>query len=433
MNICVVGVGYVGLVAGTCFAEVGNSVICVDNNKEKIDFLNKGKIPIYEPSLEELVKINTKEKRLAFSSDLDDAVKNSQVCFIAVGTPQDEDGSCDLKHVLNVAKSIAKAMNEYKIIVNKSTVPVGSAEKIEQIIKENTKYSFDIVSNPEFLKQGNAVSDFLSPDRVIIGSKSQKALKVMREIYSPFFRVQQRIIEVDNKSAEMIKYAANSFLATKISFINEIANLCEKTGADIDLVRLGISSDSRIGNKFLFAGLGYGGSCFPKDVKALIKTGLDNGCEMSLMSSVDKINAFQRKYFVQKIVKRFGEDLSEITFGIWGLAYKPKTDDMREAPSITVINELLDRKAKIKCYDLKAMDSARKIFKDKIEYCNSSYDALLGADALLLLTEWNEFRYPDFDKIKSLLKQPIIFDGRNQYNYNDLKEYGFEYYKMGKA
>lgn len=432
MKIAVVGTGYVGLVAGTCFAEMGNNVICVDNNPDKINALANGGIPIYEPGLEELVKTNVRENRLSFTTDLDKAVKGSEVCFIAVGTPQDEDGSADLQYVLGVAEQIGKSMNGYKVIVDKSTVPVGTAEKVTNIIKENTDYQFDVVSNPEFLKQGNAVDDFLSPDRVIIGSNSEKATKIMQEIYSPFFRTGNRVIVMDVKSAEMTKYAANSFLATKISFMNEIANLCEKVGADAEMVRVGVSTDSRIGNKFLFPGLGYGGSCFPKDVKALIKTGEDYGCDMSIIKSADKTNKKQRELFADKIFSRFGKDLEGKTFGVWGLAFKPKTDDMREAPSITIINKLLQAGAKVKCYDPKAMDLAKRIFKDSVEYCTSSYEALKNADAMILMTEWNEFRRPDFERIKGLLKEQIIFDGRNQYNAERLREAGFEYYQIGK-
>ena len=432
MHIAVIGTGYVGLVAGTCFAEMGNNVICVDNDREKLTKLENGIIPIYEPGLEELVKSNFREKRITFSSDLDSAVKKSEVCFIAVGTPQDEDGSADLQYVLGVAEQIGKAINGYKVIVDKSTVPVGTAEKVTNIIKQNTIYPFDVVSNPEFLKQGNAVDDFLSPDRVIIGSNSEKATRIMQDIYSPFFRTGNRVIVMDVKSAEMTKYAANSFLATKISFMNEIANLCEKVGADAEMVRVGVSTDSRIGNKFLFPGLGYGGSCFPKDVKALIKTGEDYGVDMSIIRSADNTNKKQREVFVQKIIDKFGKDLNGKTFGVWGLAFKPKTDDMREAPAITIINSLLEMGAKIKCYDPKAIDIAKRIFKEKVEYCNSSYSAIENADAMLLMTEWNEFRRPDFEKIKTLLKQPVVFDGRNQYNAERLNEQGFELYQIGK-
>lgn len=432
MKITVIGTGYVGLVAGACLADMGNDVICVDNNTEKLKKLENGIIPIYEPGLEELVKANVTENRLAFTSDIDLAVKRSDVCFIAVGTPQDEDGSCYLQYVLDVAKSIAKSMNGYKVIVDKSTVPVGTAEKVTELVKQYTKHPFDVVSNPEFLKQGNAVDDFLSPDRVIIGSNSEKATAIMQEIYAPFFRTGNRVIVMDVKSAEMTKYASNSFLATKISFMNEIAQLCEKVGANAEMVRVGMSTDSRIGNKFLFPGLGYGGSCFPKDVKALIKTGAENGVDMNIIKSADEANKLQRKLFVDKIVSRFGENLSGKTFAVWGLAFKPKTDDMREAPSITILNELLQRGAKIQAYDPKAIETAKCHFQDKITYSKSGYDALQGADALLLLTEWNEFRRPDMDKVKSLLKQPLIFDGRNQYSAERLAKKGFEYICMGR-
>lgn len=431
MNITVIGTGYVGLVAGACLADMGNQVICVDNNLDKLEKLKKGIIPIYEPGLEELVKSNVLEGRLEFSADIESAVKVSEVCFIAVGTPQGEDGSADLQYVFGVAESIAKAMNGYKVIVDKSTVPVGTAEKVTELIKANTNYPFDVVSNPEFLKQGNAVDDFLSPDRVIIGSNSDKATQIMQEIYAPFFRTGNRVIVMDVKSAEMTKYAANSFLATKISFMNEIANLCEKIGANAEMVRVGISTDSRIGNKFLFPGLGYGGSCFPKDVKALIKTGAEFGCDMSIIKSADDTNKKQRKLFVDKIINKFGEDLNGKTFAVWGLAFKPKTNDMREAPAITIINDLLKRGAKISAYDPKAIEEAKFYFQDRITYAKNSYDALKNCDCMLLLTEWNEFRRPDFDKIKTLLKNPVIFDGRNQYNAERLKEKGFEYYQIG--
>jgi UDPglucose 6-dehydrogenase len=431
MKICVIGTGYVGLVAGACLADMGNDVICVDNNKDKIEKLQNAIVPIYEPGLEELIKVNTSENRLHFTTDITSAVQKSEVCFIAVGTPQGEDGSADLQYVFQVAESIAKSMNGYKVIVDKSTVPVGTAEKVSKIIKDNTDYDFDVVSNPEFLKQGSAVDDFLSPDRVVIGSNSNKASAIMQEIYSPFFRTGNRVIVMDVKSAEMTKYASNSFLAVKISFMNEIANLCEKVGADAEMVRVGMSTDSRIGNKFLFPGLGYGGSCFPKDVKALVKTGSENDCEMSIIKSADNVNKKQRQYFIDKITKKFGEDLSGKIFAVWGLAFKPKTNDMREAPAITVINALLEKGAKVQAYDPKAMESAEFIFGDKISYAKNSYDALKNSDALLLLTEWNEFRHPDFDIIKNLMKTPIIFDGRNQYNRSRITSRGFEYICMG--
>ena len=433
MNLTVIGTGYVGLVAGACLADMGNKVICVDNNTEKLDLLKQGIIPIYEPGLDELVKSNMQENRLSFSDDLDKAVKDSQVCFIAVGTPQDENGAADLSGVFTVAEQIAKSMNGYKVIVNKSTVPVVTAKKVSTIIEANTTYSFDVVSNPEFLKQGNAVDDFLSPDRVIIGSDSEKATRLMQEIYAPFLRTANRIILMDVKSAEMTKYASNSFLATKISFMNEIANLCEKVGADAEMVRVGMSTDTRIGNRFLFPGIGYGGSCFPKDIEALINTGNEFGCEMPLVKSVNKINRKQRKLFVKKITNYWGEDLRGKTFAVWGLAFKPKTNDMREAPAITIINELLNLGAKVKAYDPKAMETSQNLYlKDKITYSKSSYDALENADAMLLLTEWNEFRRPDFDKMKSLMKNPVIFDGRNQYDPQRLKEKGFEYICIGR-
>lgn len=432
MKITVIGTGYVGLVAGACLADMGNNVICVDNNEDKLKKLENGIIPIYEPGLEELVKSNVAENRLNFTSNIDMAVKKSEVCFIAVGTPQDEDGSADLHYVLGVAEEIAKAMNGYKVIVDKSTVPVGTAEKVAEIIRKHTYYDFDVVSNPEFLKQGNAVDDFLSPDRVVIGSNSEKATTIMQEIYSPFFRTGNRVIVMDVKSAEMTKYASNSFLATKISFMNEIAQLCEKVGANAEMVRVGMSTDSRIGNKFLFPGLGYGGSCFPKDVKALIKTGADNGIDMNIIKSADEANKQQRQLFINKIIAKFGEDLTGKTFAVWGLAFKPKTDDMREAPAITIINDLLNRGAKVQAYDPKAMNSAKYHFQERITYAKSSYEALNNADALLLLTEWNEFRRPDMDRIKELLKEPVIFDGRNQYNMERTVQRGFEYVCVGK-
>ncbi len=432
MRISVVGTGYVGLVAGACLADMGNDVICIDNNLEKLEQLSKGIIPIYEPGLEELVKLNVAENRLFFSSDINDAVKKSEVCFIAVGTPQGEDGSADLQYVFAVAETIGKAMNGYKVIVDKSTVPVGTAEKVSEIIAKNTSYPFDVVSNPEFLKQGNAVDDFLHPDRVVIGSNSEKATLIMQEIYSSFFRTGNRVIVMDVKSAEMTKYAANSFLATKISFMNEIANLCEKVGADAEMVRIGMSTDSRIGNKFLFPGLGYGGSCFPKDVKALIKTGSENDCEMNIIKAVSDINKKQRINFVKKITDKFNNNLSDKVIAVWGLAFKPKTDDLREAPSVTIINELLKLGAKIQAFDPKAMDVAKMYLGDTISYAKNGYDALVNADALLLLTEWNEFRRPDFERIKNLMKKPLIFDGRNQYDAKRLLEKGFEYICIGR-
>lgn len=431
MKICIVGTGYVGLVAGTCLAEMGNDVICVDNDTKKLAQLEQGIIPIYEPGLEELILTNVEQGRLTFSNDLDIAVKHSLICFIAVGTPQGQDGSADLSAVYNVAECIAKSMNEYKIIVNKSTVPVGTAVEVAKVIEQNTKFEFDVVSNPEFLKQGAAVEDFLKPDRVIIGSDSEKATKIMQELYAPFLRTGNPVITMDVKSAEMTKYAANSFLATKISYINEIANICEKVGADIEMVRAGMCSDSRIGSKFLFPGLGYGGSCFPKDVSAMIKTAQDYECESKILSAVRATNSAQRQLFINKIMNRFSSDLRGKTFAVWGLAFKPKTNDMREAPAITIISKLLECGAKVVAFDPKAVETAKEIFGDKITYATNAYDALQSADALLLLTEWNEFRRPDFDKIKTLLKTPVIIDGRNQYDKKSLKTLGIEYINFG--
>ncbi|MCD7780973.1 MAG: UDP-glucose/GDP-mannose dehydrogenase family protein [Candidatus Gastranaerophilales bacterium] len=431
MEICVIGTGYVGLVTGTCLADMGNNVICIDNNKEKINQLKEGIIPIYEPGLEELIRSNVKEKRLIFSTNLSEAVKASKACFITVSTPQDTDGSCDLTAVISVTKDIAKSLNEYKVIVNKSTVPIGTAEKQKDIIKNITSVPFDIVSNPEFLKQGAAVDDFLSPDRVIIGSDSEKASQVMKEIYSSYFRISDRMIFMDVKSAEMTKYAANSFLASKISFINEIANICEKVGADVEKVRLGITSDQRIGRQFLFPGIGYGGSCFPKDVSALISVAKQNNVDSSLLQAVKDININQRELFVRKILNYYNGNVKDKTFAIWGLAFKPKTNDMREAPSITVINELLNKGAKIQAYDPHAIESAKRIFGDKILYAPSAYDTLKNSDALVLLTEWNEFRRLNIEKVTSMVKDLVIFDGRNQYNRNELKNAGITYINVG--
>jgi UDPglucose 6-dehydrogenase len=432
MKICVIGTGYVGLVVGTCLAEMGNDVICVDKDSEKLKKLKNGIVPIYEPGLEELIKTNVSEKRLAFTNDLSLAVKNSLVCFIAVGTPQSEDGSADLSAVLAVVKDIASAMDGYKVIVDKSTVPVGTAEKVTRLIKSISEFDFDVVSNPEFLKQGAAVDDFLKPDRVILGSNSKRATEIMQELYAPFLRTGNPVIVMDVKSAEMTKYASNSFLATKISFANEIANICEKVGADAEMVRIGMSADKRIGSQFLFPGLGYGGSCFPKDVRAMIKTAKENECDFSLLEAADNINKKQRQLFINKITKKFGDDLKGLTFAVWGLAFKPKTNDMREAPSIDIINALLSKGAKVKAFDAKAIDTAKNIFKNKIVYSKNAYDTIKGADALLLLTEWNEFRRPDFELMKKLLNKPVIFDGRNQYDGKRLNERGFEYFCIGK-
>ncbi len=431
MRLCVIGTGYVGLVAGTCLSDMGNQVICVDNDEEKINKLKSGIIPIFEPGLEELIKINVRENRLSFSTNLTEAVKLSQVCFIAVATPQDKDGSCNLDAVIGVAKDIAKSINEYKVIVNKSTVPMGTAEKLTDIMKKLTTVPFDVVSNPEFLKQGAAVDDFLNPDRVIIGSDSPKATEIMKEIYTPYFKGEDKIIYMDVKSAEMTKYAANAFLASKISFINEIANICEKVGADIDKVRMGISSDRRIGKDFLFAGIGFGGSCFPKDVSALISVAKNHDCGCSMLEAVKEVNINQRKLFIEKILKYYGNNIEGKTFAVWGLSFKPKTNDMREAPSIEIINSLLEHGAFIKAYDPQAGENAKLIFKNSIIYSKSSYEALENADALILLTEWNEFLKPDFERIKTALKDRVIFDGRNQYNRLQLKDFGLNYICIG--
>lgn len=434
MQLCIIGTGYVGLITGACLSEMGNYVICVDNDEEKLKKLKNGITPLYEPGLEELILANVSEGRLEFTNDLNYAVKKSIACFIAVGTPSGDDGSCDLSFVLSVANDIGKAMNEcneYKIIVDKSTVPVGTHKLVEEEIKKNYKGEFDVVSNPEFLKQGAAVDDFLKPDRVVIGSESEKAIDIMREIYNPFTRTGNPIIIMDIKSAEMTKYAANAFLATKISFANEMANISEKVGANADLVRIGMSSDKRIGNQFLFHGLGYGGSCFPKDVQALIKTASDFGIDSDLLKATHKVNVNQRKNFVNKILKHYNNDIKNKTFAVWGLSFKPRTNDMRESPAITIINMLLDKGAKIKAYDPKAMETAKIIFGDKIVYSSNSYEALENADALILITEWNEFKRPSFDKIKSKLKEPIIFDGRNQYDKKRMTDRGIKYISLG--
>lgn len=432
MRICVIGTGYVGLVAGTCLADMGNDVICVDNDLEKLIKLNDGIVPIYEPGLEELIKANVTEGRLKFSSDLDNAVKQSLVCFIAVGTPQGQDGAANMQYVMDVAEGIGKSIDGYKVIVDKSTVPVGTADKVIEVIKKYYDGEFDVVSNPEFLKQGAAVDDFLKPDRVVIGSNSPKATAIMQEVYAPFFRTASRFVIMDVKSAEMTKYAANSFLAIKISYANEIANICEAVGADAEMVRIGMCSDKRIGSQFLFPGLGYGGSCFPKDVMALMKTAKDNNCTCRLIEAADEINKEQRVIFITKILQRFGMNLAGMTFGVWGLTFKPKTNDMRMAPSITIINALLGFGARIKVYDPKGFEQAKNVFGDRVIYANNSYDALKDTDCMLLLTEWNEFRRPDFDRIKGLMKSPVIFDGRNQYDAERLKQRGFEYHCIGK-
>jgi len=438
MKLSIIGTGYVGLVTGTCFAEMGNRVYCVDNNNEKIENLKKGIIPIYEPGLSDLVIQNYSNENLFFTSDIKKAIEKSNVCFIAVGTPMDKDGSADLKYVLSVAESIGQYIDHDMIIVNKSTVPVGTADKVKAVIqaemgKRRVNHKVSIVSNPEFLKEGSAINDCMSPDRVVIGSDDDEATKVMKDLYAPFFRTRDRIITMDIRSAEMTKYASNAMLATRISFMNEIANICEKTGADVNKVRAGMGSDSRIGYSFLYAGCGYGGSCFPKDVQALIKTAREYDCEPKILEKVEEVNQLQKQVLVNKIVHRFGEDLNGLTFALWGLAFKPNTDDMREAPSIVIINELIKRGAVIKAFDPKAMEEAKRYLDSpSIQYVNSKYTALSHSDALLLITEWKEFRSPDFDEIASRLNNKIIFDGRNQYNDEMLEKLGFEYYRIGK-
>ena len=438
MKIAVIGTGYVGLVTGTCFAEMGNEVICVDINQKKIDNLNNGIIPIYEPGLEELIKNNIL-KTLFFTTDIQEAIKKAEIIFIAVGTPMHNDGKADLSAVFKVAEVIGKTIEEPKIIVSKSTVPVGTALRIKKTIQSkinerNIAVDFDVVSNPEFLKEGAAISDFMKPDRVVIGVENTAVFPIMKQLYSPFFRTHDRFITMDIPSAEMTKYAANAMLATKISFINEIANICEKVGADVNKVRVGIGSDTRIGYNFIYPGIGYGGTCFPKDVSALIHLGIENGYEPQLISSVDKVNRFQKKMFFNKIITRFGENLNGLTFGIWGLSFKPETDDMREAPSIYIIKELLKRGAEVKAYDPRAMCEAQeKHLKNlNIFYGKNKYEVVENVDALILLTEWKEFRSPDFQKIKSQLVSPVIFDGRNQYFALNIVEKGFEYYQIGK-
>lgn len=440
MNITIIGSGYVGLVSGTCFAEMGNIVTCVDIDPVKIEKLNNGIVPIYEPGLDTMLQNNIKKKNLFFTTELKEALNNSEIAFIAVGTPMGDDGSADLQHVLAVAKSIGQFMQNRLIVVDKSTVPVGTADMVKATIQKELEIresdlEFNVVSNPEFLKEGAAITDFMKPDRVVIGTNSDYACEKMKQLYQPYCMSSDRFITMDIRSAEMTKYAANAMLATKISFINEIANICEKVGADANLVRIGIGSDNRIGYSFIYPGAGYGGSCFPKDIKALSKIAKENDYNAHLLNAVEKVNDAQKLVIAQKIVKRFGEDLSGLTFGIWGLAFKPGTDDMREAPSIYVINELVERGAKINAYDPKAINEAKEHYLkgvNGIKYLDSKYDVLIDSDALVLLTEWKEFRMPNLEKIKSLLKNPIIFDGRNQYNSSNLEEIGIEYHQIGK-
>lgn len=438
MNIGVIGTGYVGLVAGACFAESGNEVLCADIDENKIAVLNRGEIPIYEPGLEDLIVNNTSAGRLKFTTDIAETIKNSEVIFIAVGTPQDTDGSADLRFVLSVAESIGKHMNGPKIIVNKSTVPVCTADLVGKEIAKHTSLSFEVVSNPEFLKEGSAIEDFMKPDRVVIGTTSVEAAEVMRELYAPFVRTENPILTMDVRSAEVTKYAANAMLATRVTFMNEIAALCEAVGADVGNVRRGIGSDSRIGNSFLFPGIGYGGSCFPKDVRALMKTGREHGVPMQIITSVDEVNNRQKSWATRKIVEYYGgkENVKGKKFAVWGLAFKPRTDDMREAPSLTVASELAALGATLVAYDPEAVENARKIFEKSgtpVEFAPGSYEALSGADALIIVTEWSEFRRPNFGKMTQLLQAPVIFDGRNLFEPAKMLRLGFVYYSVGRA
>lgn len=439
MRVTIIGSGYVGLVAGACFAQMGNAVICLDVDSKKIENLTKGIIPIYEPGLESMVAENHKRGNLCFTTDKSQALSNAEVIFIAVGTPMGEDGSADLRYVEAVAEDIGAHLQEYAVIVDKSTVPVGTARKVRALIaqglqKRGAKVEFDVVSNPEFLKEGVAIKDFMSPDRVVVGADSPKALEIMKALYAPFLIKSDRFIAMGIESAEMTKYAANAMLATKISFINEMSQICERVGANINDVRLGIGSDSRIGYSFIYPGCGYGGSCFPKDVKALEKVALDCGYTPRILQAIDAVNAAQKRLLVEKICARFGEDLRGRTFCVWGLAFKPETDDMREASSLVLIRELIARGARVQAYDAKACEQARFYLSDvldSIEFASSKYEALKGCDAMVLVTEWREFRSPDFGEMAKLLKSPIIFDGRNIYHTLNLESKGFEYYQIG--
>ena len=437
MRMAMIGTGYVGLVAGTCFAESGNDVICVDIDEKKIALLNQGKIPIYEPGLEELVRRNRQEERLRFTTDLAAAVKESLLIFIAVGTPPGEDGKADLKHVLGVAREIGRAMDRFKIIVMKSTVPVGSYVKIRETVNEELRarrveVEFDVVSNPEFLKEGAAIMDFMKPDRIVIGVDNVRTAEIMKELYAPFVRTEKPILLMDNASAEMTKYAANALLATKISFMNDLANLCERVGADIECVRRGIGSDSRIGYPFIFPGTGYGGSCFPKDVQALIRIGEEAGSPLAILPAVEAVNQRQKRILIPKILTHFQNDLKDRRIAVWGLAFKPKTDDLREAPSLVIVESLLELGAKVFAYDPVAMPAARSRFGDRIRLAEKNYECLRDADALVLVTEWDEFRRPNWETMKSLMKTPVIFDGRNIYDPALMRSHGFIYYGIGR-
>ena len=431
MRIAVIGTGYVGLVAGTCFAETGNSVICVDVDDKKVQRLLDGLIPIYEPGLEEMVGRNVEEERLSFTTDIDMAVRESLVIFIAVGTPPDEDGSADLKHVLAAASSVGKAMNGYKIVVDKSTVPVGTARKVASAIAAETTHPFNVVSNPEFLKEGAAIDDFMKPDRVVIGTDDPRVAEIMKELYSPFVRTGNPIVIMDVASAELTKYAANAMLATRISFMNEMSRICERVGADVTKVREGIGTDSRIGMPFLFPGCGYGGSCFPKDSRAIISTAAEHGYEFKIMKAVEEVNAAQKKVLFEKASAYFKGDLAGKIFAVWGLSFKAKTDDVREASALVLIDQLLEAGAKVHVSDPEAIETSKRVLGDRVEYFQRSYDALKGVSGLFVATEWNEFRNPDFEKMKSLMKIPVIFDGRNLYNPATLKDCGFTYFRIG--
>ena len=439
MKLAIIGAGYVGLVTAACFAEMGNEVICVDADKAKVEALEQGRIPIYEPGLEDYVKRNFQEHRLSFTTELAPAVQNSLVCFIAVGTPQDKDGSADLSMVLQVARDIGRCMNGYKVIVEKSTVPVGTARQVRQVITEELQtrgetFEYDVVSNPEFLKEGTAIDDFMKPDRIVAGCDDPRVAELMKELYAPFVRTNHPIIIMDVVSAELTKYAANAFLATKISFINEIANICSRTGANITMVRQGIGSDRRIGPLFLFPGLGYGGSCFPKDMQALIHTAHAYQYTPRVLEAAEAVNEDQRRIFVDRLRSYYKGDLKGKVFAVWGLSFKPQTDDIREAPALTVISHLLEAGARIRAYDPEAMSATAQYFGDRPEiiYVGSTYEALEGADALIICTEWTKFREPDFDRMRSMLKEPVIFDGRNLYNPAKLAKLGFTYFHIGQ-
>lgn len=433
MHLAIIGTGYVGLVTGTCFAETGNNVICIDIDEKKINNLKEGKSPIYEPGLDVLLERNIKEKRLHFTTSLADGIKSAKVIFLALPTPPGKDGSADLQYVLDVAKSLSKLITSYTVIVNKSTVPVGTAELVHSVLAQHLDTElFDVVSNPEFLREGVAVDDFLKPDRVVIGTSSERAKKVMDDLYQPYLRQGNPIHFMDERSSEMTKYAANSYLAMRISFMNEMANLCEKTGANVDWVRIGMGGDSRIGKRFLFPGIGYGGSCFPKDVKALAHTALEMDYEFQLVNTVMKVNDRQKLILGRKVKNYFGSDLSAYTFAIWGLAFKPETDDIRDAPSLELIRELVAAGAKLRVFDPEAMPNVKQIMGDKIYYATDQYDAITGADALIVVTEWSEFRNPDFDVIYSKLKHPAIFDGRNVYSLERMQSLCFYYESIGR-